>query len=137
MCPLCLTHISWIAVIIAAVVSFFIGMIWYSPVLFAERWARAANFKFNENMSMIPCMIGGFIIAVMQSYGIAWLLEKTQSFALLEAYTLVTVLASIFVGSQLINLWLWERRPFELLVINLGCALVSFVAMATVFVMMI
>lgn len=135
MCPLCLTQISWVAVIVAAVVSFFVGMLWYSPILFADRWARAANFTFDKNMNIAPCLIGAFIIALAQSYGIAWFLEHTQSFTLMSAYTVVSLLAVIFIGTQLVSLWLWERRPFELMVLNVGCALVQFVAMATVLVL--
>ena len=135
MCPLCLTQISWVAVIVAAVLSFFIGMLWYSPVLFAERWARAAKFTFDENMSIAPCMIGALILALAQAYGIAWFLEHTQSFTLMSAYTVASLLSVVFVGSQLVSLWLWERRSSELMILNIGCAFVSFIAMATVFVM--
>ena len=82
-------------------------------------------------------MIGAFGIALMQSYGIAWFLENTQSFSLIKAYTVVSFLSLIFIGSQLVSLFLGERRPFELIILNLGCAFVSFLAMATVFVYMV
>lgn len=137
MCPLCLTQVSWIAILVGAVVSFFVGMLWYSPVLFADRWARLSNFKFDENVSLVSCMIGAFCIALLQSYGIAWFLENTQSFSLIKAYTVVSLLTLIFVGSQLARLFLWERRPFQLIVINLGCEFVASLAVATLFVYMV
>ena len=34
-------HVNYIAILVAAVVSFFIGALWYSPLLFAKRWIKA------------------------------------------------------------------------------------------------
>jgi len=38
-----LPPINWLAVIVAAVVIFMLGGLWYSPVLFAKRWIALQN----------------------------------------------------------------------------------------------
>ena len=37
-------HINYLAVVVAAVVAFAIGGLWYSPFLFAKQWAKAHGF---------------------------------------------------------------------------------------------
>ena len=36
-------EVNWLAVVAAAVVSFFIGGLWYSPVMFLKAWQRGAG----------------------------------------------------------------------------------------------
>lgn len=38
-------HINYLAVIVAAVVAFVLGGLWYSPILFAKPWVRAHGFS--------------------------------------------------------------------------------------------
>lgn len=42
-------HINWLAVIVAGIVIFMLGGLWYSPVLFAKKWIALQN-KTEEQM---------------------------------------------------------------------------------------
>ena len=42
-------HINWLAVLVAGIVIFMLGGLWYSPVLFAKRWIALQN-KTEEQM---------------------------------------------------------------------------------------
>lgn len=35
--------VNWFAVIVAAVGSFILGGLWYSPMLFSKRWQKEVN----------------------------------------------------------------------------------------------
>lgn len=37
-------HINYLAVLVAAVVAFALGGLWYSPILFAKAWVKAHGF---------------------------------------------------------------------------------------------
>lgn len=37
-------HINYLAVVVAAVAAFLLGGIWYSPLLFANQWAKAHGY---------------------------------------------------------------------------------------------
>ena len=39
------TGVSWLAVIVGAVVSFLVGWLWYSPKLFGPKWAEGVGVK--------------------------------------------------------------------------------------------
>ena len=35
--------VSWLAVIVGAIVAFLLGWLWYSPQLFGEKWAAGSG----------------------------------------------------------------------------------------------
>lgn len=39
-----LGQLNWLAVIVGAAIYFFLGALWYSPVLFAKPWMRSIGF---------------------------------------------------------------------------------------------
>jgi Protein of unknown function (DUF1761) len=42
-------HVNWLAILVAGIVIFMLGGLWYSPVLFAKRWIALQN-KTEEQM---------------------------------------------------------------------------------------
>lgn len=45
-------HINFLAVVVAAVVAFLIGGLWYSPLLFAKQWVRAHGYTEEQVAEM-------------------------------------------------------------------------------------
>jgi hypothetical protein len=45
-------HINFLAVVVAAVVAFIIGGLWYSPVLFAKLWVKAHGYSEEQVKEM-------------------------------------------------------------------------------------
>lgn len=36
-------ELSWLAIVVGAVVSFLVGWVWYSPILFLKKWAEGSG----------------------------------------------------------------------------------------------
>src|SRR5690242_19786285 len=68
--------INFLAVLVAAVLSFLLGWLWYSPVLFGNAWMAEMGFT-KETMDkamkegMAKQMILGFVIAFITAFFIA------------------------------------------------------------------
>jgi hypothetical protein len=45
-------HINYPAVVVAAVVAFIVGGLWYSPLLFAKQWIKAHGYTEEEVKQM-------------------------------------------------------------------------------------
>ncbi len=43
-----LTHLNWLAIVVAALSTFLIGGLWYSPLLFGKQWMSENNFTEDE-----------------------------------------------------------------------------------------
>ena len=59
-------NVSWLAVVVGAVLSFMLGYFWYSPTLFGTKWAEGSGVKLNTADKM-P-------LAAMAAQGIGLLL---------------------------------------------------------------
>ena len=75
--------INWLAVLVAAIVIFILGGLWYSPVLFAKRWValqgkteeqmRAEAAAANMTVLYISAFVCSFIIATVMGHFIGHL----------------------------------------------------------------
>lgn len=129
-----LVHISWIMVIVAAVVGLILGTLWYSPFLFGDRWVRLVGVPMDQNVNMTRVMLGAFGVSLAHAYGIAWLLERTHALDLWSALLVTVMVCTLFVGSHMASSILWERRSPELVCINFGSTLLCYLSMALLFV---
>jgi hypothetical protein len=93
-----LTHgVSWIAVIVGFVVSFLVGWLWYSPVLFGKKWAEGVGVELGGAGSM-PA--GAMITQVLATFGLAWLFGITAAKNALLTIILVLVTIILFIVSN-------------------------------------
>lgn len=72
-----LPPINWLAVIVAAIIIFALGGLWYSPVLFVKKWI-ALQGRTEEQMraeaasANMPLMyLSAFVCALVQAWAIA------------------------------------------------------------------
>ena len=73
-----LQNINWLAVIVAAVSAFALGGLWYSPLLFAERWMKETGItRESANQNSIPRVFGfSFLLALIASFFLAMFIGK-------------------------------------------------------------
>lgn len=119
-------EINWIAVVVAAVASFVLGGLWYSPLLFGKAWQREAGLTDEQlkqgNMARIFGL--SFVLALLAAWNFANFLGPRPSLALgLGAGASAGLLW--VAGSFGIN-YLFERRSFKLFAINGGYHTVQF-----------
>ena len=84
--------INWWAVVAAAVISFFAGWLWYSPKLFGDRWARAANVSYSD-IPPAAAMAMHFIGMVLLSWFVAIMAREE-----LMAATVLFMIAGAVLG---------------------------------------
>ena len=57
-------EVNWIAIVVAAVASFLLGGLWYSPVLFGKAWQRETGLTDEQlkkgNMAKIFGLVAAF-----------------------------------------------------------------------------
>jgi hypothetical protein len=119
-------QISTLAVLAAAISSFVLGGIWYSPMLFGNTWQRVAGLSGEQSKGAnMPLVFGAaFVLALIQSVGFAMFLgpKPAAAFATMAGFAagLCWVAASFGIS------YLFERRPRSLFAINGGFHTVQF-----------
>jgi len=124
--------ISWLAVIVAAVVKFLIGWGWYSPALFGKQWQELNKMTAADvQAGMVPALIAEAIGDLIMAYILARFVGH-YGFGF-GIGILVGFMAWLgFVATVLANQIFYERKPQQLVVINGGYILVSLVIMGAI-----
>ena len=113
-------EINWIAVAIAAVASFLLGGLWYSPAMFGKAWQREAGLTDEQIKSGNMAKIFGLslVLALLAAWNFANFLGPRPSLALgLGAGASAGLL---WVGASFGINYLFERKSFKLFAINAG-----------------
>ena len=125
--------ISWLAVIVAAVVKFLIGWGWYSQMAFGKQWQQLS--KTTPEMlqaGMMPALVAEAIGDLIMAYILARFVAHYGDFGL-GGGLLIGFMAWLgFVAPVMANQIFYERKPQELVAINLGYMLVSLLVMGAI-----
>ncbi len=127
-----IVDISWLAVIVAAVVKFLIGWGWYSPALFGKQWQDLNKMTAADvQAGMVPALIAEAIGDLIMAYILARFVGH-YGFGF-GIGILVGFMAWLgFVATVLANQIFYERKPQQLVIINGGYILVSLVIMGAI-----
>jgi Protein of unknown function (DUF1761) len=124
-------HFNNLSLIVAALILWFLGALWYSPVLFAKPWIAIIGRKSGEKpkglaVGMIGSLIGDLILAFVLAHVVGW--SGAASFASGALVGFVVWLG--FVVGPLYPQSVYEGRPFTYFAINAGYWLIGLVGVA-------
>jgi Protein of unknown function (DUF1761) len=125
--------INYWALVIATGVKIFIGMVWYSPLLFGKQWSKLVNCAPDEMKARMPKLLAGdfvstFIMAFVLVHAVHY--AGASSASLGAAVGFFNWLGFVVVTS--FALTAYEKRPWRLFLINNGFQLLSLLAMGAI-----
>lgn len=96
--------VSWLGVIIGAVVAFVLGWLWYSPKLFGVKWAEGVGAKLGEASEMpVGAMVAQMLGLLLMSWFVGVTAVSNALFTVILATVAFTVMAyagSMFAGNS-------------------------------------
>jgi hypothetical protein len=129
-------HVNWLAVLVAGIVIFMLGGLWYSPVLFAKRWIALQN-KTEEQMraeaaaANMPLMYASaFLTGLIIAWGMAMVFAHIADDMPMNAAHGALFGALLWLGFAATTSYataLFSGKPRELWFIDSAYNLVSFV----------
>jgi hypothetical protein len=126
-------HLNWLAVLAAAVSTFVIGGLWYSPFVFGRAWMRVNNLNEAElgksNMAKIFGL--SFFFALIMAANLAAFLAEPKTTAAWGA-TAGFLAGFGWVTLGIATIALFERRSWKYTLINGGYMTVSFTVMGLI-----
>lgn len=122
------SKVNWLAVVVAAALTFGVGGLWYSPLLFGPAWQKLCGLKDEELMTGVGKAYGGAAIcALIGSVNLAFFLGAESTAAFGFAAGAATGIGWIATG--LATTFLFERRPMKLIAIDAGYHAVAYTLM--------
>jgi len=122
---------NYLAIFVAALSTFLIGGLWYSPTVFGKAWMRENGFK-EEDMrgrNMVKIFGLAFLLAVISAVNLAMFMgpENDPIMGALWGFLAAGWVAT-FVGTH----YLFERKSFTLFLINAGYSVVALTIMGII-----
>ena len=127
-----LSDLNFVAIVVAAAVTFLLGGLWYSPILFAKAWMREAGLSEAQtrqaNMARTFGLSG--LAALVMAFNLAAFLGPTSTLA----FGVFAGFAAGFgwVAMSLGVIYLFEQRSLKLWLINSGYQVLSLTLMGAI-----
>ena len=133
-----LSHVNWLAVLVAAVAYFMLGALWYSKALFGTKWAQLLKLDMSNpdlKKGMGGMMISTFVLILVTCFGLATLIVKV-GFAQEVGYGIkLGLLTGLAFAATAVSInYVYERKPTNLYLISNGYHVVGHVIAATILV---
>src|SRR3989344_2369946 len=125
--------INYWAVVVGAIISVVLGMIWYNPKVFGTAWIGAQGKSMDEMLAKMKAsgksMTNQYIIqivsALVMNYVLAHFVSLLGQVTFMDGATLGFWLWLGFVATAMIGMVLWEGKPWKYFSIVAGYHLVN------------
>jgi hypothetical protein len=126
-------EIDYLAVLAAAVSAFVLGGLWYSPLFFAKPWMRLTGQSEDRLRSGSPAVIfgGAFVLSLIAAFVFAMFLGPAPGLQFATSAGFAAGLGGV--AASLGILYLFERRPLGLWLINGGYVTLQFTLYGLIF----
>lgn len=123
---------NYAAIAVATIVSFLLGGVWYSPMLFAKSWMHEAGVSEEQAKSANMKKVFGFslLCTLVMAFNLAAFLGPQASVSFGAAAGAATGIG--FVAMSLGVIYLFEGRSLKLWLINSGYQVVSYTVMGVI-----
>ncbi len=127
-----LADVNWLAVLVATIVAFVLGGLWYSKVLFGNVWMQEVGLTEEavNNANMPRTFATTFLLQLIAAVAIAALIGNDGNWQLgLQTGLWVGL---FWIATAYGVTYLFEQRPFRLWLINAGYYVVLYAVMGTI-----
>ncbi len=122
--------VNWLAVVVATLVKFAIGAVWYSPLAFGPRWGAIVGVSPDAfRARMLSAIVTDLVAGLVLAWVLANVLKFTGAAGPVPGARVSFFLWLGFVATPLVSTTVYEGRPLALFGINAGYWLVSMLTM--------
>ena len=118
-----LAEVNYLAILVATVASFILGMLWYSPLMFGNIWLKLMGFspakiKAGKKKGMGKVMFFAFLGTLVSSYVLAQFLKVASAVTIKDGLQVGFLIWLGFTATTMLGSVLWEGKPVKLYLIN-------------------
>ena len=120
------------AILVAAIVAFVLGAVWYSPAVFGKAWKTANGFGADEPPKATgSMMLVAFVLTLVMSANLAMFLNDPKTTLAWGATAgFLAGFGWVVMGMGIVSIF--ERRPWAYVLVNGGFLTVALVVMGAI-----
>jgi hypothetical protein len=115
--------VNWLAVLIAGLVHFAIGMIWYSPLMFAKMWMKLTGVS--ELKPTLQDMIISVLSSLVMAFVLANIIILSGAKTIVDGVVVGIMVEIGFIATLLLGDVIYEKKPFNLFLLRNGYNLIA------------
>jgi hypothetical protein len=127
-----LTHVHWIAVLVATLVGFLLGGLWFSPALFSNRWMAALGKSKEQLGKPGPALVLSFVVTLVTATALAVLLVIMPLTTTLGAMRLGLMIGVVFYALATASDYAYTGWPRTIYWIQASYHVLMIAVMATI-----
>lgn len=120
-----------IGIIVAALAHWLLGGLWYSPVLFGNKWLELGKVQINPE-KMKTAMYHGIIISFVMAAVLAYVMNQFLIHTIASAVWFAFEIWLGFIATVTAYSVVYDNKPKELYVLNNGYNLLGLLLMAVI-----
>lgn len=124
--------INLLAILVAALVNFGLGVLWYSPLGFGRGWLQALGKTRADLGSVRAPLVMTLITSFIMAFALGVVLSAGGIVTWAEGFLLGIVIGCGIVAMGLVPMMVLERRPRGLFLINSGYAALGITLMSAI-----
>lgn len=129
--------VNLVAIVIAALASMIVGMIYFSPALFGNLWMRLSKISKSDIKrikvhGLNKNYFASFISTAITAYVLSLFIKFSGVIGVVGGISIGVLAWLGFVATTLLGGVLWDRRPVQLYLLNNFYQLISFVLMSII-----
>jgi MFS family permease len=132
------SQLNWLAVLVAALVYFMLGAVWYSKALFGSKWAALVGLDMSnpdKKKGMGKMMAGTFILIIVTCIALALFVHRLDLLVITSALKLGLITGIGFATTAVSISFIYESRPTALYFIDCGYHLAGHLIAAIILVL--
>ena len=118
--------VNYWAVLLATIVNFVFGFLWYSPKLFGEIWANAIGITLPDGAPPIGSILGSFISTFLAMWGIAYVLKVLDKKGSKNGAIVSSFMSIFIILPNLIGQWFFAGK-LNLFLTNFGIVFIGYI----------
>ena len=128
---------SPVTLLAAAIASMAMAYLWYSPMMFGKRWMELMG-PSGEKMStmnksdMTTGYLANFMFTIIMAFMLSYFIKATGAEGPGGAITVALWIWLGFIMTVQASALFWEKKPFDLFIINSGSQFVSLLVMSVI-----
>lgn len=129
------SHVNWLAVLVAAIAIFILGAIWYSKVLFANKWIQSHGINVTDpdmRKGLGQMMVTSFILMLITTIGLALLIVRLDLRETISGVKIGLATGVCFAFTSVSIAYLYQKKPFAAHIIDGGYHIVGYIIAAVI-----
>lgn len=121
------SELNWLAVVVATLVAFAIGAVWYTPALFGKAWMKAIGLKESDakKANMVQPIVLTLVGTLISAIALGVLVQVLALTTVWQGATFGVLVALAFLATNKVMQAQFELRPLSYNVITSAADVVT------------